>query len=512
MTRAVAQVKIRKGQRKTQDMAGGRGWEGGDPRPRPDNTLVAPLGQLKALVTAPGAGTGTLLPAPKNYILMTGCRERETAKEYRSNGAFTFFMLEHLKGDLSGLTYRSLVDRICGSIVQLASSDSNYREQTPQVEGIADLVVFGGGTVLEPTAMTATPLGDGTVQVAGGSAIGLAVGSVLALFPAGETNLNDSTKQLGLISLTSVDPDVSIGKPAEGETPAQFSVGIRAVVVRPNLVKVQRRVAIGDGSELEMLKTAIAHGGRDHKGSPYLQVVGPKDLDEFSVVLQGGHYVILDNRDQPVPRVSPSIATSEPGAAEKMVQRLEHLVQYRNAWDLHNDVDSSNLNGKLSISVVRQKTRAAGRVELRPGEGVRIRVHNRSNRPLSAALLYFGPDWSVKRIWPDGVTAYEELAVTADDGLEVFEAVANLPPEVSSSIERLKLFATDKPTSFDALLLDALDVARKVGRATRSLGGNSLEDLLADMGEGRATRELVARRSGTGDWSTAELELETSSG
>ena len=145
MTRAASGVKIRKGQRKTADTAGGRGWEGGDPRPRPDSTLVAPLSELKALVTSGGGVTGSLLPAPRNYILMTGCRERETAKEYRSNGAFTFFMLEHLKGDFTGLTYRSLVNRIGGSIIQLASTNADYRDQTPQLEGIPDLLVFGGG-------------------------------------------------------------------------------------------------------------------------------------------------------------------------------------------------------------------------------------------------------------------------------------------------------------------------------------------------------------------------------
>ena len=127
---------------------------------------------------------------------------------------------------------------------------------------------------------------------------------------------------------------------------------------------------------------------------------------------------------------------------------------------------------------------------------------------MSAALLYFGPDWSIRRIWPDGATAYEELAITGDDGLEVYEAVASLPAGESSSVERLKLFATDKPTSFDALSLNSFDVARKVNRASRSPNANPLENLLADMSEGRATRELVARRSGTGDWGTAELELE----
>ena len=264
-----------------------------------------------------------------------------------------------------------------------------------------------------------------------------------------------------------------------------------------------RRVAIGDGSDLDGLKTAIARAGRDPMGSPYLLVVAPNDREEFSVVVDSGRYVI---RDQPIPRIAPPLPTTEPGAAEKMVQRLEHLVQYRNAWELHNDVDSSELRDTLAISVVGKPTRAAGRVRLQPGEQVCIRVHNRSKRPALAVLFYFSPDWSITRIWPAGANAYEELKVTGDDGLEVFQATAQLPPGVLTSIERLKLFATDKPTSFDTLMLESLEVVRRPPRSTE---GNPLENLLADMGEGKATRELVPCPTVIGDWSTAELELET---
>ena len=83
---------------------------------------------------------------------------------------------------------------------------------------------------------------------------------------------------------------------------------------------------------------------------------------------------------------------------------------------------------------------------------------------------------------------------------------AILPTGVTHSVRAPELFADEKPTSFDVLTLGSLDVARQVTRAAR---GNALENLLADIGEGRNTRELV-RRTGTGDWGTAELELETS--
>jgi hypothetical protein len=191
-----------------------------------------------------------------------------------------------------------------------------------------------------------------------------------------------------------------------------------------------------------------------------------------------------------------------------MVRRLEHLVQYRNAWELANDVDSSTLGDKLAISAVRKAERSAGRIGLHPGDKITIAIHNRSNRPLSAALFYFGPDWSITRVWPDAATAYQELDPTGDQGLAVWNALAELPPGVPSSIERLKLFATDKPTSFDALSLGSLDEPRRV---TRSFGDNALEQLLGDLGEGRSTRALIGFRASTGDWGTAELELETSS-
>jgi hypothetical protein len=79
-----------------------------------------------------------------------------------------------------------------------------------------------------------------------------------------------------------------------------------------------------------------------------------------------------------------------------------------------------------------------------------------------------------------------------------------LPEGLTESLERLKLFATEKPTSFDVLAMDSLDIARS---GARSAGGNALENLLSDIAAGTATRQLLCR-PGTGDWTTGELELE----
>jgi hypothetical protein len=102
--------------------------------------------------------------------------------------------------------------------------------------------------------------------------------------------------------------------------------------------------------------------------------------------------------------------------------------------------------------------------------------------------------------------AYTELGPTGEQGIDAVRQKVQLPAGVTSSLERLKLFATEEPTSFEALELDSLDTARPAG--VRGVPRNALEQLLADVGNARATRELVDVGS-TGDWGTAELELQT---
>ncbi|HEX8201454.1 MAG TPA: hypothetical protein VF590_13295 [Isosphaeraceae bacterium] len=125
-----------------------------------------------------------------------------------------------------------------------------------------------------------------------------------------------------------------------------------------------------------------------------------------------------------------------------------------------------------------------------------------------AALLSFGPDWSITRIGPDGDPPYQALKLTGDEGPEVQVLDAVLPPGVDARVDRLELFATreDRPTSFDQLTLESLDGARAVTRGGLRSPLNPLEQLLETMGTGAAPRELVRLRR-TGDWGTAAFEL-----
>jgi hypothetical protein len=505
------EVPVRHGRRRPEDQAAGRGWEGGDPRPRPDATLVAPLAELRAVIAPPEGGTGSLLAAPANYVLLSACRERETAKEYQQHGVFSHFFLKLLEKDFSALTYGGVQEQVGGAIRQLASARPAYADQTPQLEGDRDLVLFGGGAREEPRAFTATPQAGGALLLSGGTAVGLTPGTTVALYPPGAVGLIDRAGQLGLAMVIAAEPHQATARAAAGVPADRLQPGMRAVVVRPGLAKVRRRFAVGHDPGLDELRAAVAKAGRDGGPSPYLELVGLDDLPELSVTTDQGRFVIRDEHDRPLPRITPPTPVGahpdERGrAAREVVRRLEHVVQYRNSWELHNEDEASSLKGMLGISVVREGAagRGAGHVGLSPGEVIRIRIHNRSAWPLNAALLYFAPDWSVRRLWP-GDRDSAELAKTGDDGFDVIRQKAALPTGVTSSTERLKLFATDQPASFDALTLGSLDAVRAVNRSPIR---NPLEELLARIGDGRGTRELIDCVS-TGDWSTAELVLET---
>ena len=304
-------------------------------------------------------------------------------------------------------------------------------------------------------------------------------------------------------------PDASVCR-VQGTPTGELEPGMRAVIVRPGVAKIRRKVALV-GAGLDDLRTALDAGG---SGSPVLELVDANARPELTVVVEAENYVIRDNLDKPLPRITP-VLSAKPGdraAADQVRQRLEHVVRYMNAWELENGDDTSALRDKLAISVSRAQTRSAGQVDLTPGETITLCVHNRAGVEVSAALLYFSPDWSVQRLWPEDAS-FTLLGPTTDDGLKVRTMEVRLPNGENMAIERLKLFAThkDRPSSFDLLQLGSLNITREATRGLLSGPANELEALLESMGTGSATRELVSVTR-TGDWGTAELVLMTRRG
>ena len=278
----------------------------------------------------------------------------------------------------------------------------------------------------------ATPLADGTILIPGaGEAVGVVPGTTLGLYPPGILDFRDSTHQITIATVEEVHVDAAVCRVPSDTRRDQLVPGMRATILWPGVATIRRRVALAGGAELDFLREAITGG----QGSPFLEIVDLENRPELTVIVDWGHYLLRDNQDQPLPRISPTLVVSSGDSqnnrrtAEQIRQWLEHIVKYRNAWDLRNGDERSALRNQLAISVERPTSRSAGRVSLTPGDRINVCLHNRSEDEVSAALLYFSPNWEVTRIWPERGSEYALLANTGDLGLTVLTMDVLLPTD-----------------------------------------------------------------------------------
>ena len=124
-----------------------------DTTTRPTQSLVGSVDELKETWQGLSSGetrnvklgSGWLLE-PRGYVLLAACRASESANEYafdgmEKNGALTYWLLNSLKDIGSDLTYKQLHDRI------VAKVHSQFEQQTPQLQGEGDRVVFGSDRI-----------------------------------------------------------------------------------------------------------------------------------------------------------------------------------------------------------------------------------------------------------------------------------------------------------------------------------------------------------------------------
>ena len=62
-------------------------------------------------------------------------------------------------------------------------------------------------------------------------------------------------------------------------------------------------------------------------------------------------------------------------------------------------------------------------------------------------MFYFGPDWKVKRIWPDGQgsAAYAELAVNGDEDWYEFRPTLTSTYQIKILFDQIQSLANGRP-------------------------------------------------------------------
>ena len=177
-----------------------------DERLRPKETLLPGLS-----TSLGGASSRSTRESPAgwlplgNHVLLAGCRDVELSHEYRApetgqwQGATTYFFHKALANYRPDMTWADIYDFVQVNVHAV------YPAQTPQLEGPANIQLFGGvaDQPLRYFLVTETD-GDSFVRINGGVPSGLGVGARVALYPPASDLSGDPIAQ-GEIADVKVD-------------------------------------------------------------------------------------------------------------------------------------------------------------------------------------------------------------------------------------------------------------------------------------------------------------------
>ena len=197
----------------------------------------------------------------------------------------------------------------------------------------------------------------------------------------------------------SSDRDRGAGQRGDGARPGDRSeaTGARHArrIVQPGSARVRRRVAFADeGPAIEAARHAVATIGRPVAGS---REAGPSHTWRSSAATipraigRGPRRVLRHpgrvRRELPA---WPPLSVTAPDGTTALARRLEQSCVPQRLGAAER-VGRLPPGGRLAITVDHVGGREAGRVDLRPGETVHFRVHDRSGRPLSASAAVLRP-------------------------------------------------------------------------------------------------------------------------
>jgi predicted phosphodiesterase len=506
-----------------------RGISSIDTTPRPTDSLVAPREELIASwqgltgSETRGVLAGSLwVPESQHYLLLAACRPHELANEFAfdgkaRSGALTYWLLDTLQNLGEGSNYRMLHNRLLGKV------HAKFPQQTPQLLGDGTRAVFGVEQVHAPEAVRVLQVDavGGRVQLNAGSAQGVVPQTQFAIYPATAADFSRLDTRLAIVEVAQTQPADSWATIIQTFGSQPLDAGFKAVLIsRPARVRGRVRLtprtdliaSIDQQAALQRVRDEIA--ASDDKGWVRLAEAG--EAADFQVAVNANReYEIWDVTGRPLPNLRPALNIAETQAARLLIRRLTHLTKFQNIKLVDNNDPASTLEKQFIVEWVRDDGGAGAPQPLvAPGqtpvfdvdESALLRIKNNSNKVLNVTLLDLQPDWGVSKVYPPDADS-EPLYPGAERFLPLR---ASLPENYDEGTDVLKVFATIEPTSFDWLLLPALDQP-VVMRSTMRSAGAPLESLFAALtGEmPGTTRQVVLAAPTRADWACAQVEMKT---
>lgn len=372
-----------------------------EPAPRPSRRRPASRVPMRGAPTLRDVGPAGFLPLDERYVLLAACRFCEHAKELKSRpySAFTYFLARELLRAGAGATYREVMER-----VRLAVT-AEVPDQTPQVEGARDRVLFGAAERPPERFLPVLARQGSRVELGGGAVHGVCVGATWDLYPPG-TRRPGGAERRGRVRIETVGA-VRAGAVLRGEKGA-VEIGLRAFERAKGPGWLRLPVALDAGKpwdpEGRALRTAI-------RRSPLLVL---QDGGEAAVRVAAlappiaavePSWAVLGHEDE---LLASPVARLRPGAASRLVTVLERLARARNLLALDGDA-ASPLAGRLEVELLQARggepfapavPDAGGEIVYRAGDWLALRVVQRAARPLYIHVLDVGLAGSVDLIYP----------------------------------------------------------------------------------------------------------------
>lgn len=524
-------------------MGGGavRGISSVDTTKRPTDSLVATheaLSQTWLGATSSKTrniqSTSGWLPEMKNYVLLAACRANELANEYafdgqERNGALTYWLLDALKQNGSGLNYRMLYNRI------VAKVHAKFVEQTPQLEGEGNREIFGSNHVQSQYAVNVlkVDMAKKRVLLNTGRTQGISRGTQFAIYQA-KADFNRTDDRLAIVEVSEpkeIETWANIvellkeDEIREGSQAVLIGVGIR---MRGKVRLVRQKNLLPDidqESALRRLENEITKDEDASSQNKWVRLTVKDEPADFQVAInEHGEYEIWDPDGKVVPNLRPHIKVTDVNSAHNAFRRLVHLTKYRNIRLIDNTDPGSTLARKLVVELGSRQPPEEGDglgtfgepfgIRSRPisvDEVVFLRVKNISKKAVNVTVLDLQPDWGISQVYPtvdedSGEAKDYELLEPGEENALLIPLKGYLPEGYQEGTDIIKVIAAVDGTSFRWLELPALDQPQ-----TRSIirgPANPLEELLTAFASDQLTRQVVNISAPKGkNWATAEVEV-----
>jgi hypothetical protein len=369
------------------------------------------------------AAPGGLLPPSERYVLLAACRDGESAGVLPpAPGAprasvFTFHLCRELRRAPAGATYRDLLAPLRAAVA------AEVQDQTPQLEGARDRLLFGGtGRAPEAYLPVVGRTGD-RVRLGGGAAHGVTSGSLWAVSPGGVREGGAAEPRPGLVLVDRVEAVSSEAEIVEEARP--ITGGDRAVERAKGPTWMRMAVTITESAARLSGGPAVA---QRIVGSPLLLLVHDAERAEVRIepmAPRGAEGVV-----EGTATAGETGAAGEPAWAARdgegdlifaptpaqlaqvstLVTDLERLARFRNLLRLADEDLGNPLRGRVEVQLLCQQPGGefcaaspdplAGGAVYHEGDRLALRIVQRSAAPLYLHVLDLGLAGAIAPMFP----------------------------------------------------------------------------------------------------------------